>query len=507
MANAAPGLSVQDLIAVSINLTPLGAQAPNLASMLIIGDSNVINTRQRVRTYTSLAGVAADFGTTAPEYLASALFFGQNPSPTLLSIGRWAKTATSGILLGGPLSAAQQLITAWTAVTNGSFRIQVDAGVATNITAINFSAATNLNGVATIISTALTTASIGAVCTWNGTQFQFTSNTTGTGSKVIPLVTSTASVGTDISNGVYLMCTAATDTYEVDGIAAESAISCVTLIDTTIPFYFFGLNFAAGTNNTDIADSDHLAIAAYVEGLAGKHLYGYTSAEAAAITNTDTTSIFYQLWQLNYNWTFGQYSVNNPYVSCSLFGLGVTVNYNGSNTTINFMWQTEPGVIPESLTESASLALQAHNANFYATYNNAISITQNGVCASGQFIDTVWNCAWLKGAVQTNMFNILFQNNKVAQTDAGMQQLAAGAAAACQQGVNNAMLAPGTWTAGGFGQLLTGQFLSKGFYIYVPPISSQAQSARAARQAVPFTIAAKLAGAVNTSAVLIDVNP
>ncbi len=105
------------------------------------------------------------------------------------------------------------------------------------------------------------------------------------------------------------------------------------------------------------------------------------------------------------------------------------------------------------------------------------------------------------------MFNILLSNSKVAQTDSGMQTLAAGAAAACQQGVTNGMLAPGIWNAGGFGQLVEGQFVSKGYYIYVPPLSSQAQADRAARKSVPFQIAAKLAGAVNSASVMIDVNP
>lgn len=501
-------LAVQDLIAVTLNLTPAGASAPNLSSFLIIGDSNIINTRQRFRTYPSLPAVLVDFGGSTPEAIAAGVFFGQNPAPSLLSVGRWAKTATAGLLLGGALTPTQQLITAWNAITNGSFGIQVDAaGAPVNVTGINFATAppTNLNGVASIISAALTAASIGAVCTWNGTQFQFTSNTTGATSRVRPLTTATASVGTDIS--AQLLCTAATDTFEVDGIAAESAIACVTLFDTAIPISFFGFNFAAGTNNADIADADHLAIAAYVEGLAGKHLYGLTTAEAAAITSTDSTSIGFQLKALGYNWTFYQYSSTNPYASVSLFGLGVTINFNGINTTIDFMWKQEPGVIPEALTEAQSAALQANNYNFYATYNNGVPITQNGQVASGQFIDTLWNCAWLKGAIQTNMFNILFQNNKVPQTDPGMQQLAAGIAAACQQGVNNGMIAPGVWTAGNFGQILTGQFLSKGYAIFVPPVASQATQARAARQSVAFQVGVKLAGAINTASLLVDVNP
>ena len=316
----------------------------------------------------------------APEALAAAVFFAQNPAPSLLSIGRWAKTAVAGLLLGGALTATQQIITNWTAITAGSFAIQVDsASSPVNVTGINLSGASNLNGVASLITTALTSASIGATCTFNGSQFQFTSATTGANSKVKPLTA--AGTGTDIS--AQLLCTAGTDTFEVDGIAAESAIAAVTLFDTTIPISFFGFNFAAGANNADIADSDHLAIAAFVEGESGKHLYGLTTQEAAALTLTDSTSIGFQLKALGYNWTFYQFSSQNAFASVSLFALGVTVNYAGVNTAIDFMWKQEPDVLPEALTELQSQALQANNYNFFATYNNGLPITQNGNVASG----------------------------------------------------------------------------------------------------------------------------
>lgn len=496
-------LDVDDLISTSINLTPGGAQAPNLSTVMVIGDSNVIDTKERYRAYSSLTGVAGDFGTTAPEYLAAAVFFGQTPSPTSLFIGRWAKTATSGLLIGGPLTPQEQQLANWTAVSAGSFKIAVDGAAAASVSNINLTSETNLNGVASAITAAMASASVNATCTWNGSQFQFASHSTGQTSSIAPLTA--VGTGTDIS--AMLLCTAGTDTYEVDGIAAETAIQCLTLIDSEIPVSFFGLNFAAGANNADIADSDHLAIAAYIEGLGGKHLYGLTTAEAAALTTSDTTSIGYQLKQLNYNWSFCQYSSQNPYASLGFFAIGVSVNYTGSNTTTDFMWKSLASVVPESLSETQAAALNASHYNYYATFNNGSSITVNGYVASGSYIDTVWNCAWLKGAVQTNMFNILLSNPKVPQTDAGMQTLAAGAAAACQQGVTNGMLAPGIWNAGGFGQLVEGAFVAKGYYIYVPPISSQAQADRAARKAVPFQIAAKLAGAINSASVMIDVNP
>lgn len=46
------------------------------------------NAFQRTKTYTTLAGVAADFATTDPEYLAASAFFGQSPNPGTLKIGR-----------------------------------------------------------------------------------------------------------------------------------------------------------------------------------------------------------------------------------------------------------------------------------------------------------------------------------------------------------------------------------------------------------------------------------
>ncbi|MFX6035987.1 DUF3383 family protein, partial [Acinetobacter baumannii] len=39
-----------------------------------------------------------DFSTTDPEYKAALLYFQHTPQPSELRIGRWAKTATAGLL-------------------------------------------------------------------------------------------------------------------------------------------------------------------------------------------------------------------------------------------------------------------------------------------------------------------------------------------------------------------------------------------------------------------------
>jgi hypothetical protein len=58
------GLSVSRLVNVTINLSPLAPARRGFGTLLILGDSNVIDTSERLRAYTAIEGVALDFGTT-----------------------------------------------------------------------------------------------------------------------------------------------------------------------------------------------------------------------------------------------------------------------------------------------------------------------------------------------------------------------------------------------------------------------------------------------------------
>jgi hypothetical protein len=158
------------------------------------------------------------------------------------------------------------------------------------------------------------------------------------------------------------------------------------------------------------------------------------------------------------------------------------------------------------LTSTQAATLNGNNYNYFALFNNGATIIVNGKVASGNYIDAVQGVDALANQIQTNMFNIQTAVPKVPQTDAGMNTLATGITAACDTFVTNGFLGPGTWTAGGFGQLKQNDFLSKGYYVYAPPISTQAPANRAARQSVPYQVAGKLAGAVHTASVLLNIN-
>lgn len=489
-------LSVSDVVNVSVVLSPIAAATRNFGSLLILGSSSVIDTAERLRLYTSLDGVATDFGTSAQEYKAAALYFGQTPQPSVLYVGRWAQTATAAVLHGGVLTAAEKAIANFTAITSGGLRITID-GTLKSLTGINLSAQSNLNGVASALTTALGGA---GTVTWNASlgRFDVVSATTGT-SSTITYATAPVS-GTDISALLKLQTGQASA--PVAGIAAETLLSAVTTVaDKSTDWY--GLYVAA----TGVADADVLAVAGFIEGTGNSRIYGVTIQNTQVLDSTVTNDLASQLKGLGYKRTFTQYSGNNAHAAASIFGRAFTVNFNGSNTTLTIKFKQEPGVTAEDITTSQAATLKAKNCNVFAAYQNGTAIVQEGVMVNGYFFDEVHGTDWLQNDVQTAIFNLLFTSTtKIPQTDQGINRILATIESRLAQAVVNGLVAPGVWTADGFGALNSGDTLTKGFYVYAPPVATQSTADRQARKAPVIQCGIKLAGAVHSVNTIINVN-
>lgn len=491
-------LSVSNVVRVSVNLSPLAAAVRSFGILMIAGDSSVINGLERFRTYNTIEGVATDFGTSAPEYHAAALYFGQTPSPETLMIGRWLRAATAGFLECGILSAAQQLMSAWTGITTGAFKIAFDGGSLIGVSGCDFSAQSNLNGVATIITTRLVAASVGAVCTWNGSSFIFTSSTTGVSSAISFLAAPAA--GTDIS--AQLKGTSGTALGVVPGYAAETPVACAAaLADLSTAWY--GLMFQASVQPTDDQSID---VSDFIEALDVTRIYGVTITSTGVLSAVVTSDLASRMKDGGYLQSFCQYS-QNAYAIASFFGRGFTVNFAFQNSTLTLMFKQEPGVAGEDLTQNQAAVLKDKRCNVFVDYVNDTTIIQYGVMSGLAFFDEIHGLDWLQNAVQTAVYNVLYTSGtKIPQTDAGVNQLSNAIAGVMNSAVNNGLVAPGVWNAAGFGQLSTGQFLKTGYYIYAQPVALQSQADREARISPPIQVAAKLAGAIQSVNVVIDVN-
>jgi hypothetical protein len=187
---------------------------------------------------------------------------------------------------------------------------------------------------------------------------------------------------------------------------------------------------------------------------------------------------------------------------------GLSVNFNGSNTTITMALKTLVGIQPDpTITQTLYNQAAAAGADCYVSYQGDSAATSNG---ANSYFDSVYNLQWAIGALQVAGFNFLAQTGtKVVQTESGVTGLKGAYGTVCAQGVSNAYLAPGTWTSPttfGNPALLISNIANVGYYIYSSPIAQQLQTARVARQAPLIQIAFKEAGAIQSSNVIVNVN-
>ena len=189
-------------------------------------------------------------------------------------------------------------------------------------------------------------------------------------------------------------------------------------------------------------------------------------------------------------------------------GSGFAVDYSASNSTITMNLGQLVTILPdEGITQAYHDACMTAGVDTYCDIAGVPAVQSSG---ANDFFDNVLNLVWFVSALKVAGFNALAQvSSKVPQTEMGVGMLKSAYRAICQQAVNNAYLAPGAWTsADTFG--VQADFFSNiqgfGFYLYSVPVSAQSTADRVARKAPTIMIAAKLAGAIHNSNVIVALN-
>lgn len=194
--------------------------------------------------------------------------------------------------------------------------------------------------------------------------------------------------------------------------------------------------------------------------------------------------------------------------SAGYLARGLCVNFSGSGTTLNMNLKTINGVQPASVTQTLLNSAEAAGADVYANIGGIAKVLSSG---ANRFFDQVQNLIALASSLQIGMFNYLASTaTKIPQTEFGMRGLVSVCNGVCAQFVQNGYLAPGTWndpTLFGNPAALISSVANQGFYIYSSPIALQSESDRMDRKAPLIQIAAKEAGAINSAAIMVIVNP
>lgn len=144
------------------------------------------------------------------------------------------------------------------------------------------------------------------------------------------------------------------------------------------------------------------------------------------------------------------------------------------------------------------------------TYPSIAGVAALMTSGGNGFFDEIYNELWFKFALETAGFNYLrATSTKIPQTEAGIEGLKNEYRKICAQAVSNGFLAPGSWTSPDvFGDpaTLIKAIEGIGYYVWSQPIAQQSTADRVARKAPLIQIAAKTAGAVHHSSVIVNVN-
>lgn len=189
-------------------------------------------------------------------------------------------------------------------------------------------------------------------------------------------------------------------------------------------------------------------------------------------------------------------------------GRGMSTDFAGSDTSATMNLKALATITPDQTIGQTQWVL-AKNAgiDIYPSTSGVPGVQSFG---ANEYFDQVYGRAWFGFQLAVDGFNYLAQTGtKIPQTESGVIGLQNAYAATCAQAVRNGYLAPGAWTlATKFGNPadLVRNVADYGYYLFHAPVSQQSVSDRDARKAPLIQIAAKEAGAVQQSSVIVNIN-
>ncbi|WP_200780879.1 DUF3383 family protein [Klebsiella oxytoca] len=159
----AQGLPVSNVVNVDVIMSAVAATGRNFGALLILGTSTVIPLTERIRQYSAIEDIGDDFGVDSPEYEAATIFFEQSPKPTLVYVGRWAKTLASAE--DGSVETLLQAVNACLQYTNWYGLAIADSANLVEADVISVAAAIEASSLSRIL--AVTTADVNVLVAGN----------------------------------------------------------------------------------------------------------------------------------------------------------------------------------------------------------------------------------------------------------------------------------------------------------------------------------------------------
>lgn len=288
----------------------------------------------------------------------------------------------------------------------------------------------------------------------------------------------------------------------------QSGDALATVIPAGFKVQFFGAAIWAGyaPNDAEVIAAALVVGAIRVKLLVSSHL---------TASLTPSTGLFAVLFATSNPhcrlllYTQGATAANARLAFAAYAGRAMSVDYEGPATTNTMHLKQLTGITVDSgITQATLDSCEALGVDVYVPIAGRASVFISG---ANDFFDNVANLDWLVFALTVAGFNALaLTGTKVPQTEPGVAVLRGAYIDVLKRGVTNQFLAPGTWNSPelfGNPEALRRNVEELGYYIYSAPVAAQSQADRAAREAPIIRIAVKYAGAIQSSDVIVSINP
>jgi Protein of unknown function (DUF3383) len=255
---------------------------------------------------------------------------------------------------------------------------------------------------------------------------------------------------------------------------------------------------------TTAVTADHAAIAAWIEAITPASCYFYTTGDSQVLANT-AGNVFLSLQTGAYKRSIGVYSTsqagaapNNIYAAAAAMGCAMGLNTGLANSNFTMKFKQLTGIATEPLTQTQVANMEASNGNVYLSYGNTYSWLEQGVMASGQYLDEVLNLDMFASDIQYSLANLLISQPAIPHTNAGQAQIIATVNQACQRALDRGFIAPGVWTGQTVLNVASGTPLPRGFLCQSDTFQKQSASDRQLRKAMPVYVTFIEAGAMHS---------
>lgn len=207
----------------------------------------------------------------------------------------------------------------------------------------------------------------------------------------------------------------------------------------------------------------------------------------------------------SYRRTLGIFS-NDVNKAVAITGYTMGANTGLANSAFTLKFKKLVGVEADSLTEAQVSDAEAVNANVYVNRGATYDLFEQGTMADGTWFDEMINLDMLSNYIQLSVMDILCKTTKIPQTEAGVATIINAFLPDLDDAVKIGFLAPGIWTAPGFMDIEQGDAIEKGYQVMSEAIDSQSVADRDARICPPIYVALKLAGAIHSVVIQLNVN-